>query len=173
MAYAEVAGGDIIYASTVNDLILRAINRPGTRLAKQSNQSFANGVLDPITFGSGSEVRDDRGWHSTSSNTARVTPDLPGRYLCIGNVYFAASSVGDRRVYVTKNGSSNGVWGREIANGGNGLTLLVTGVLEANGTGDYFQLEAFQSSGGALNVQGSGDVTFSTTFEVVYFGGPA
>ncbi len=168
MAFAEVAGGDIIYASVINDIINRAVNRPICRVAKTSNQSIADNTVVPITFTS--ETIDDLNWHSTNTNTSRITPTIAGRYLVTANLYFAASSVGDRRVYIEKNGASNGVWGRLIANGGNGLPLLVTGILTANGSTDYFEASAFQSTGGSLNVQGSGDVTFSSTFECTYLG---
>lgn len=171
MSYAAVAAGAPIYASTINDIITTQMNRPMTRLALGANQSLTNNTATDITFGSGTEVRDDRGWHSTSSNTNRITPDLPGRYLCVANGYFASNATGDRRVYIAKNGSLSGVWAREIANGANGLTVIATGVYELNGSSDYVGMQALQSSGGSLNLQGTGDTTFSTTFEVVYLGG--
>ncbi|GGK89104.1 hypothetical protein [Mangrovihabitans endophyticus] len=170
MAYANVAAGEPIYASTINRIINRQLNRPMTRLALTANQNLANSSLTPITFTAGSEIRDDRNWHSELVNTSRVTPDLAGRYLTVANVYFAASSSGDRRIYIERNGVSNGNWGRQIANGANGLNIVVSGVWEVNGTTDYLECYGFQSSGGTLAVQGSGDSTFSTMFEVIYLG---
>lgn len=171
MSYTDVAAGDPIYASTINDLIRGTLNRPWTRLALQANQSIPNTTATAVLFGAGSEIRDDRNWHSTSTNTDRITPDLPGRYQVIGNVYFAANATGDRRIYAAKNGATSNNWSREIANGSNGINSIVGGIYECNGTTDYLSLQVFQSAGAALNIQGTGDTTFSTTFEVVYLGG--
>lgn len=172
-AYPSVAAGAPINASTINDIILASINRPTCKLVLQANFNLAvSGTTYDITFGSGSEVRDDRSWHSISSNTNRVTPDLPGRYLVIANGYFAANATGDRRIYIAKNGAQTSIWGRTIANGSNGVTATADGVYECNGTTDYVGMQASQTSTAALNLQGApGDTTFSTSLEVVYLGG--
>lgn len=171
MSYANVSAGAPILAQTINDLILAAINRPMCRLALPANQSINNTTVTSIAFGSGSETRDDRNWHSTSSNTSRVTPDLLGRYLCIANIGWAGNATGDRRTYIAKSGTTNGNFGRAVNLNTSGPQVQAMGVWEIDTLGQYFECQGYQSSGGALAASGAGDATFSTTFEVIYMGG--
>jgi hypothetical protein len=179
-ALANVAAGGIIYASTINDLINGKANRAHCRLALPGNQSTTNVTITSVLFGASSEISDTSGWHSTSSNTSRVVPTLAGVYLCVGRIYWAASlDSGDRRAYIAVNGSQTGNWSRGFPPGtggsypgtsGAGVSQDVSAVVTLNGSTDYVELQGYQATGGALNITGAGDQTFSTTFDVIYLG---
>jgi len=166
----EVGAGDFVTAETLNYIIQRAVNRPVCRLVLTANFSTSNATATATPFAAGSEIMDDLNWHSTSSNTSRITPTYPGRYLVTGNVTWAQNTTGDRRVYLQKVGVASAAFQRPQPITGNPTTVFVSDILEANGTTDYFELTTYQSSGGALNVAGLSDNTNSTMFSVAYLG---
>jgi hypothetical protein len=92
------------------------------------------------------EIVDTINAHSTVTNTARVTPNIPGYYRCRGRVAFATSTVGDRIAQVRKNGAvvtGAGPYSGIPAMNGTGLSF---GFADAdathlmNGTTDYISL---------------------------------
>lgn len=148
-----------------------AISTPACKLVLPANFSLATtATAFSVPFPAGSVILDDLTWHSVTVNNTRITPNRAGRYLVIGNPAFAANATGDRRAYITKNGATSSVWARAIANGANSITVPVTGVHDMNGTTDYLELQGFQSSGGALDLLGAGDTTFSTSLTVAFLG---
>lgn len=163
-AYPEVAGGDIIYAATINDILKYSINRRHCSLRQQSGQTITNGTETAITFGSGSEDFDDYGWHSTSSNTSRITPDIPGKYLAIGQVVWSFSTTITRcGVGLAKNGSTFDSSGNHKPNSTNGVATLggvVIAEVDLNGSTDYVEVTGIHQSSGSVsqvtNVNGSG-----------------
>lgn len=156
-------------ATAVDTTVKAQVARPVFFAVLAANQSLTvSGAGQTVLWPT--ETIDDLNWHSTSSNTSRVTPTLPGRYLCNFSVMFAASATGERRAYVLKNGSSNHIFNRGQNQGANSMSLNVTGLVICNGSTDYIETQAFQSSGGALDMLGAGDATFSTSLEVVYLG---
>lgn len=142
---------------------------PYCRVNKTAVQSLANNTIVPITFTA--ETEDDRGWHSNVTNPSRIIPDLPGRYLVIGNLTFAANATGDRRGYILKNGATSGRWSRDFPSGAVQVQTTVVGIVDITSPGtDYIEIGGLQTSGGALDALGAGDTTFSCTFEVIYQG---
>lgn len=101
--------------------------------------------------------------HSVVTNTSRVT--IPtgqgGFYAFIGQCGFAANATGMRKLSIARNGVR--VW--SVAEQGTGTdyqVLQVSGMFPCT-AGDYFELHAYQSSGGALNIGALG------TVESIYF----
>lgn len=157
-------------ANAVDTTIKAQVSRPMCVLVLATNQvGITNAAIVALLF-PGAEVIDDLNWHSTTTNTSRVTPSLPGRYLVNISVTFAANATGDRRVYALKNGVSNHTWSRVYPGAANAVTVAATGVLVCNGTTDYIEAGALQTSGAALDVAGAGDATFSSSLEVIYLG---
>lgn len=153
-------------ADGVNALLYR----PVCVLALSSAFSLASsGSIISVSF-PGTEIIDDLAWHDTSTNPSRVTPNKPGRYLVNWNATFAANATGARRLYILKNGSSNRLFTVTPVVTANQTSLAVSGLVVCNGTTDYIEAAALQSSGGALDLQGAGDATFSTSLEVSYWG---
>jgi hypothetical protein len=76
----------------------------GCSLTKSANQSVSNATATAVTWDT--ELKDTDAFHSTSSNTSRVT--IPagkgGMYLVTGQLSFASNSTGLRNCEIKKNG---------------------------------------------------------------------
>jgi len=133
----------------------------GCGLRKSTGQTLANETITAITWDT--EEFDTDGYHSTSSNTSRITVPKAGKYLITASLSYASNATGARFLWFQK----NGVTGRTGLNGGNaptsndnGVTSSVIMSLAAN---DYIEAIGFQSSGGNLSVQGeNGQIGYST-----------
>lgn len=160
----QFAAGDPIYADDLNELLKYSVNRRHCTLVQQSGQSVSDNTETSITFGSGSESFDDYGWHSTSSNTDRITPNVAGRYRVVAQLVFAFSTTITRcAVSVSKNGSIIDSSGNHKPNSTNSVATMggiVETFVDLNGTTDYISMSArHQSSGSAsqtTNVSTSG-----------------
>ncbi len=114
-------------------------------------QSIANATLTAVTFDS--ESLDTDGFHSTSTNTDRITipAGLGGKYRFTCNMLWVASGVGNRYLQLGKNGASfrfgADLVGGAAAVGGYSYSFIVSAV-----PGDYFNLLVHQTSGGALDL---------------------
>ena len=173
MALDEVAAGDFIFDDYMNYIVRRQVNRPVCRLTLTSNVTLnSTGSNIGIVFGSGTEVLDDRGWHSISTNTSRVTPDLAGRYLVQANATFAgaATTTVDRRVMVLKNSGLTACWFRNSSplTASQSMSVAISDVIEMNGTTDFFQMAAFTQV--VQDLAGTGDSVGSTCFTVTFLG---
>lgn len=139
-------------------------------------QSIGDAVATAILFGA--EDWDTAGLHSTSVNTSRFTipAGFDGKWSFSYGVSFPANATGIRSAVLRKNGGSdtNDVVGSATFGVGTSATLTS---LHAQRTvelveGDYIELYAYQSSGGALNTGDSlatnrGNVNF---LEAVFLG---
>lgn len=119
----------------------------GCRLSNSATQSIASGVATVATF-------DTEGWndgglfHSTSSNTSRISAPVTGRYLVGGRVAWPASGAG---IYLTQ------LWvNRTTAYPmdqrnftGNSQNISGNEPLSLN-AGDFVEFLLTQTSGGAL-----------------------
>lgn len=119
----------------------------GTSLACSDNST----AVMPFT----SEVIDTDGFHSTSSNTSRVTipAGMGGRYLFIAGVSWPQNANGDRQVYITKNGTGtrHQSYMRSAVNWKPRQT--VSEILDLI-PGDYVEGVIGQDSGGSLTTEG-------------------
>lgn len=171
MALAEVGAGDFVTAETMNYVIQRAVNRPICRLVLPSgSQSIGTGVNVEVLWPSGSEVLDDLNWHSTSTNTGRITPTYPGRYLVQSNITFASGSATSRRVMILKNGGGLANWVQQVPAASTSITFGTTDVVEMNGTTDFLSTYVRQDTGGSLTILGVGEATGGCYFAVTYLG---
>jgi hypothetical protein len=99
------------------------------------------------------EAADTYSWHDPVTNPTRITPTVAGQYLVVLTVSWASQGVGVRFGLIGLNGSYQNQR-RQVVSApvdGNG-TAFVTQVIAMNGTTDYLEAQAFQSSGAALNV---------------------
>lgn len=99
-------------------------------------------------------------WHSTVTNTSRITPDVAGSITFTATLHFVANATGRRGVGVRVNGTSV-YYGQIIpasSGGTQGVTVTVT--LEANGTTDYFECFGYQDSGAGLNLTDGNSTRF-------------
>lgn len=155
-----VAVGDPVYGQDTNQLL----NAPLCILRKSTNTNVDNNG-EMLTWDT--EDVDTHGFHSTSVNPSRVTPNVAGYYKVTANVAWASNAAGRRATVAYKNGASAGNLG--IGAGGSGGTpfgVIMTGgsrTLYANGSTDYFEINAYQNSGGALDTAAG---LVDTVFEV-------
>lgn len=169
MAYSNVAAGDVILASTINDLIAQGLNKPTVRLVQAVAQSIADNTLTAITYTT--EDIDTHSFHSTTSNTSRITPTVPGLYA-FRAMYFsgAPTTLVSLDGSLRKNGSTQ-IAGAGRGNAGAlGQSQPAFAVVECNGTTDYVEHMALQDSAGATNTSIS--LRFTSMFECWLLRGP-
>ena len=140
----------------------------GCRAYASTAQSLANGAGVAILFNQ--ESYDTNGFHSTSTNTSRMTipSGKTGYYLINCVLTYDGNSSGQRDVYVYKNATSILVNTTFSGQGSTvwGITATTTAYLTA---GDYLELYGYQDSGSSINTYPSsnGQRVF---FDLVYLG---
>ena len=126
-----------------------------------SNQSITTSTHTAVSLNA--EEFDDASLHDNSTNPSRFTIGATGRYRIEGEAYFGANAIGDRLVFIWKNGTGTGT--RLAQMGGRALStanarLVVTTGVVALTAGDYVELGVWQDSGGALDVVFGADNTW-------------
>lgn len=125
-----------------------------------STQSLSNDTATAITFDA--EEFDTDGFHSTSSNTSRIT--IPtgkgGKYLFIGVCQFASNGTGNRAIDFRVNGTlvQRGVRLMPVTDATDVTNMQASAILNLVAT-DYVECFAFQKSGGNLNISNGQTVT--------------
>ena len=141
----------------------------GCSLFNTASISTSNNITTTFTFDS--EAYDTDAFHSTSSNTGRIT--IPagkgGKYLISGNMQFDVNTTGDRLAQLFKNGSfDRQIIGSGTTNSSGYSNFVQTFSFQLSlSAADYIELKGKQNSGGALNMIGGAD---GTTFQVQYLG---
>jgi len=135
----------------------------GALVYNSANQSIPNATNTSLTFNN--ENHDTDNIHSTSTNTERlVVPTGVSRVVLKGQVSFAADATGIRQIQLLKDGSAafaggcintelnpNGTWPARVEFTSPTLTVV---------PGNYFEIQVYQNSGGALNVLGTSSPTW-------------
>jgi hypothetical protein len=135
---------------------------------KSGNQSISNSTVTIVTFDA--ETIDTDGFHSTSTNTDRLTvpSGKAGKYLVVATANFAGNATGIRQLLLYKNTTQ--VAENVISvNGTGGSTNCNIQFFVDLGVGDYMSMSVWQNSGAALNLQGRADGTLSQ-FGMTYLG---
>lgn len=165
-----VPDGDWGAVRANNDAIATLLNPtvPQARVFNNANISLAtSGTLQALTFNS--ERFDNGSLHSTSTNTSRLTAPITGLYGVGGHVSIAANATGNRQLALRLNGATFiAADMRTNAGAGDPSQISIQTVYQLV-AGDYVELLAMQSSGGALNV--SAAASFSPEFWMVRLGG--
>jgi hypothetical protein len=132
----------------------------GVSLYKSGNQSVANATTTNITFDS--EDYDSDGFHSTSSNTERITipSGKAGKYLITGQIYWGGVNAGVRSVFMYKNVSTlvGNFPVMSSASGGENVGTRFSIVLDL-AEADYIRISGYQNSGTSVNAEGSAGYT--------------
>jgi len=168
MAYTSVATGDRILASTVNDIIKYGLNRALVRLVQTAAQSIPDATLTALTF-TGAEDIDVYGFHDPTTNSSRITPNIPGTYLFFGS-YFTAVPTTPVNIdcSIRKNAATVTATGNRDVLGALASSQYAQGIFDMNGSTDYAELIGFQDSSGAVNTNVS--LRFSSHFSCVALG---
>jgi hypothetical protein len=128
----------------------------GAVITEATSQSLTNDTVTALTSND-AEVADTDSYHSTVTNTERLTNTLGGTYWfkAGGTVFFAASATGLRGIRVRANGTTlidiSQLDDVGLAAGGSYLSIATGPFQLANN--EYVELMAHQTSGGALNAQ--------------------
>lgn len=139
----------------------------GCRVYNNANISITtSGVSQALTFNS--ERYDNFAIHSTSSNTSRLIAPRTGIYSIFGHVEFASNATGLRSIVIYANGTTNIAVEGKTAVGGGLSTYCSVSTIYALSAGQYVELLANQTSGGALNVLSTGNM--SPEFGMMYVG---
>jgi hypothetical protein len=127
----------------------------GVSLWQSTDISLANDTTVALTWNS--ENFDTDAFHSTSTNTGRITipSALDGKYHINGAISFVGGAAGFRRVDVLKNGTVF-IYGGNIASASasGGTQFIPFSVLLDLVATDYVSISVSQSSGGTINTLG-------------------
>lgn len=158
------AAGDPIVSTDITTIEDYTIRKPLVRLLQAVSQSIPNNTDTALTFTT--EEIDTNGFHDTTTNNTRITPNVAGYYRINSAVFTQSFSTASQiNLYIAKNGVLQSPRVRTIPVAvAAGKTFATTAILAANGTTDYFEMLFQQSTGGALATQigGSG---FTSVFE--------
>ncbi len=127
----------------------------GCRLTNSVGQSISNATATNLTFNT--EDFDTDGFHSTSTNTSRITipSGKDGKYLLIGSMgWDSSNATGRRPIRFFKNGVEVTGAQVEMTAATNAFPAgTITTIVSAVAT-DYFEFNVYQNSGITLNTWG-------------------
>jgi hypothetical protein len=146
-----------------------AASASGCGLTNSTNQSVPNAAFTAITFNT--ESFDTNAFHDTSTNTSRITipSGAGGKYTFTACTGFAPSSSYPVSLRLLKNGSTVVAYTENNFDAGVIRSARIAITLDC-AAADYFELQAYQSSGGAVDVYGSGTVVGATWFTTIFEG---
>ena len=133
-----------------------------------ATQSIANGTNTALTWDT--ESFDVGGYHSTASNTSRITipSGKDGKYLFTGATFYAGNATGVRVLKFFKNGTELFESNFNRGDGTNFTTLNISAIIDLVAT-DYIELVTLQNSGGNLNAY-KNSAPFYGWFAATYLG---
>ena len=148
------AAGAILTAAEWNSNVRDAINfliGPPTCACRQTvAQSIPNSATTAVTLDT--EDFDNDGMHSTVTNTSRITAQTAGRYQLGGGVGFSGNSTGIRSAQWMLNGSLMAAGTAQMSAASTVVTDAPARTISTfMNVGDYVEIGAQQTSGGALN----------------------
>lgn len=137
----------------------------GCSIYKSGNVTISDSSETLMTFNS--EAWDTDGFHSTTTNTGRIT--IPtgkgGKYLVVIREYIQSNSSGQRLTRLQKNGSVDWTFTNPPVSGG--VTVLTLSLIMSLVATDYISYNVLQTSGGSLDYIGG---TEGSNFQVTYLG---
>lgn len=141
----------------------------GVSLYNSGDQTISSGAGTNATFDT--ELFDTNGYHSTSSNTDRITipTGKAGYYLITGRAQWFYSSTGQRICSIRKNAGATTLARTAINNQTSSVQTCLSVQIIANlAEGDYVTFENYQDGSGSLALQGGSQAY--TTFNAFYLG---
>ena len=133
-------------------------NDPSFHAYNPQNGSVANNTT--IIVSNNTELFDSSSAYNTSNY--RFTPQVAGYYFLYSNIRYQSSTTDFDRInlVITKNGG--GILAARN-NNKDYSTVGVSGIVQANGSSDYFEMTSYQGSGTSVSI--------TTDDEYTYFGG--
>jgi hypothetical protein len=141
----------------------------GCYLQRSANQTISNNTLTSVTWDT--ETLDSNAYHSTSTNTDRITipSGKAGKYMVGFTLTYTGSSTGIRVGQIRKNGTSVSQTNIQSISGAGNTVLSKTHVIDLT-VGDYIDLQAYQNSGGNLDLLANAADVDLSAFYAYYIG---
>ena len=140
----------------------------GCGVKKTTDQSLSSSTYTVLSWDS--ENFDTDTMHDNSTNNTRITiaTGKAGYYLLSGSISFGSNGTGNRIVRSYKNGSDFRWLAAVAASNTGNFTVVPFSQTLSLSAGDYLEIYAFQSSGGALNV--NADAEAGSFWQVDFLG---
>lgn len=141
---------------TLTDAIAFLLSPPRCHVVMGADDSTVDSTFEVMSF-DGTEVYDTHGMHSSVTNPSRIIAQHDGLFNFIIRLAWANNSTGRRRIMLRKNAAGSAVGGTAIGTwSGTPVSGVVSSVVAIQDiplvTGDYIEVFAEQTSGGALAV---------------------
>lgn len=149
-ADANILGADIEYLYG----IVSGLTASGVQATRTTNQSISGSTWTAISFGA--EQFDLGSWWSSGTDVvvpagAIAAGSTTALVIVSARLQFLANSTGRRGLKILKNGTQTGRTTVDAEGGGDTTDMLAFDAFLVE-AGDVITLEAYQSSGGSLNV---------------------
>jgi hypothetical protein len=157
--------------NTIEDGIFNAHQQPAVRVTHNTTQSITNNTDTALAFNT--ERFDQAGGasstqHDTVTNNSRLTCRFAGIYQITGQVEWASSAAGARRIYLRVGGATIICRSPAVAGATDDVGRLTLSTLYSLAVNDFVELIVWQNSGGALNVASAAN--YSPDFMMVRVG---
>lgn len=149
------AVGQRLTATLLQTLADYTVNKPYVRLVQQSGQTLTHNTETVITFGTGATVYDTHDFHSESSNTSRIVPNIAGLYELRGTTYFSQNTDYIVLQCQPRLNGANYATAQRLVKASTATADVVQALsfgpilIPANGTTDYFEMMALQQDSGS------------------------
>jgi len=146
------------------------VNTPAFHVYRNGNQSISNNTTTKVQFNA--ETFDTANAFDSSTNY-RFTPQTSGKYYFYAGIYIAngsSASLEEYQIQIQKNGSSKliNTIDRRTSGIGYNISVPVSGLLEANGSSDYFEVHAnVVWGGGSQNIIGAVNQTYFGGYKII------
>ncbi|TBD04217.1 hypothetical protein ELH21_07290 [Rhizobium leguminosarum] len=133
---------------------------PACSVYRSSTQSIPNNASTVVDWTS--EEFDGASMHSTSSNTDTIFAQEAGWYRIEAEVTFASNGTGLRSLSITIGGVARArLYDSQPGSSVNDTTCRLSGLVYISDITGGIKLQAYQNSGGALNIQANANMTVS------------
>ena len=138
----------------------------GCMLTNSANIGISNNSQTTLTWDT--EEIDVDGYHSTATNTGRITipTGKTGKFLISFQLRYSPNATGRRIGYIFKNGTTE-LWSAQVNGTATNDTVFTGTYVISLAATDYLECRTYQNSGGALDVQGPAPYSY---FSATYLG---
>jgi len=169
--YTQAGGLNVVGNTALTGTLTvggQPVRSAGARVRRTTTQSLTTAVAAAIAFDA--ERYDTTAFHDTASNTSRFTipSGMAGKYLITGCVEFANNATGVRALSIRHNVGGTLLAAVNTPAISGDTTILTIATIYDLAVGDYVELFAYQTSGGALTTLASGN--YSPEFTIMAIG---
>lgn len=115
-----------------------------TSLTQSAGQNISDTTWTSLTFNT--ETADDGDWHSTVSDTSKVTVDETGYYIASGYIELSHTGAGDIGAAFAVNGTRVAATFGDSGSLPENHKVMISATLPLN-SGDYIELQVYQNTG--------------------------